>query len=256
MLGVFAKKITPHWVQLLVANKEKFSHRSFVRSHQGKKTEQRTGLACDISADKLLRNAFRDSEDVPCVLVIVPHERLATELAVPRRIIEPFCDLFLQVNMKYVGRASCCVMQGGAQAQEKIVRLFYSALVAFTQPVFPHELVRAQGTLFEIGHPKKILIIAQSAASAFQVRLLQIDAVAEFLVPGDLILHAQFHVFAFISVDALRTKLPPKFSCQLGIAREKPRFQHGSLCAHVLIGLSERFFNRARGVSNFEATVP
>src|SRR5439155_10006732 len=144
LLGVFAKKIAPRWVQLLVANKEKISRRSFVSSHQGKKTEQRTGLACDISADKLLRNAFRDPEDISRVLVIVPHERLAAELAVPRRIIEPFCDLFLQGNVKYVGRAPRRVMQGRAQAQEKIVRLFYSALVAFTQPVFPHKLVRAQ----------------------------------------------------------------------------------------------------------------
>jgi pilus assembly protein CpaC len=43
---------------------------------------------------------------------------------------------------------------------------------------------------------------------------------------------------------------------QFGIARKKPRFQHGGLCAHVLIGLSNRFLDRARGVSNFEATVP
>src|SRR4029453_12866620 len=105
-------------------------------------------------------------------------------------------------------------------------------------------------------HPKKILIITQSAASALQVRLLQIYTVAEFLVPGDLVTHPQFHVFAFISIDALRTKLPPKFSCQFGIACEKPGFQHGSLCAHVLTGLSDRFFDRARGVSNFEAAVP
>src|SRR4030095_2074377 len=243
-------------MQLLVANKEKISHGSFVRSHQRKKTEKRTGLTCDISAYELLRNTFRDPEDVSRVLVIIPHERLAAELAVPRRIIEAFCDLFLQTNVKNVGRASRRVMQGGAQTQEKIVRVFYSALVAFAQPVFSHELVRAQRTLFEIGHPKKVLIVAQAAASAFEVRFLEIDAVAEFLVPGDLILHAQFHVFSFISVDTLRTKLPPKFPCQLGIAREKPRFQHGSFCAHVLICLSDRFFDRALRVSNFKAAIP
>src|SRR5205823_3821611 len=163
--------------QLLVANEEKISHRSFVRSHQRKKTEQRTGLARDISAYKLLRYAFRDPEDVSRVLVIIAHELLAAPKVfwVPRRIIEAFCDLFLQI-----------------------------------------------------------------------------DTVAEFLVAGDLILYAQFNVFSFTSVDTLRTKLPPKFACQIGIAREEPRFQHGSLCAHVLICLSDRFFDRARGVSNLE----
>src|SRR4029077_11245716 len=142
--GVVAKKVTTRQVQLLVANKEKISHGSFVRSHQRKKTKQRTGLACDISAYKLLRNAFRDPEDVSRVLVIIPHERLAAELAVPRRIIEPFCNLFLQTNVKNVGGASRRVMQVGAQTQQKIVRLFYPALVAFAQPVFSHKLVRAQ----------------------------------------------------------------------------------------------------------------
>src|SRR5262249_1255774 len=118
-------------MQLLVANKERDSHSSLVRSHQRKKTEERTRPACDISAYKLLRNAFRDSEDISRVLVIVPHERLTAELAVPGRIIKPLCDLFLQTNVKYVGGALRRIMQCSAQPQQKIVGLFDPALIAF-----------------------------------------------------------------------------------------------------------------------------
>ena len=94
-------------------------------------------------------------------------------------------------------------MQIRAQAQKKIVRLLDPALVAFAQPVFAHELVGAQRALSEVGDPKQILIVTQSAASAFQIGFLQIHAVAKFFVASDLILHAQPDIFAFVTVDAL-----------------------------------------------------
>ena len=50
---------------------------------------------------------------------------------------------------------------------------------------------------------------------------LQIDSVAEFLVARDLILHAHFDVFSLMPLDALCTKLLPKFSRQLCVAGEK-----------------------------------
>jgi hypothetical protein len=85
---------------------------------------------------------------------------------------------------------------------------------------------------------------------------LQINAVAEFFVPSDLILHAQLDVVAFVSDDAFRPKLFPKLFGQVCIAGEKPRLQHGSLCAHIAVGLRNGFFDRTRGVSNFESAVP
>ena len=95
LLGVFVKKIASRWVQLIMANKKRVADRSFVQTYQRKKTEQRTGPARDVAAYKLLRNALRHTEDIARVLVIVPHERLTAQLAVSRRIIESFCDLFL-----------------------------------------------------------------------------------------------------------------------------------------------------------------
>jgi hypothetical protein len=62
-------------------------------------------------------------------------------------------------------------------------------------------------------------------------------------VSGDLIVHAHRNVVAFVSHDAFRTKLLPKFSRQLGVAGKKPRFQHRSLRAHVAVRLGNGFFN-------------
>ncbi len=84
-----------------------------------------------MAAYKLLGNTLCHAEDVSRVLVIVSHERFTAELAISRRIIEPFCDLFLQVDVQNVGRAPSRVVQIGAQTQEKIVRRLDPSLVAF-----------------------------------------------------------------------------------------------------------------------------
>src|SRR5438067_34891 len=144
-----------------------FFDRSLVRSYQRKKTEERAGLARHVSADELLRNAFRYSKNISRVLVVISHQCLTAELSVPGRIIKPFCDLLLQVRVQRVRGTPRGIMQIGAQAQEKIVRSLDTPLVAFAQPVFADELVGAQRAFFEVGHPQQILIITQSAASAF-----------------------------------------------------------------------------------------
>src|SRR6476660_7857831 len=190
LLGVVTKNIAPCRMDLFVSNKEGITNRSLVPSCEGKKTEKSAGFARNVSAHELLRDSLRHTQDISRVVVAVPHKRLTSKLASSRRISEPLCDLVLQIHVQYVGGAPGRVMQVCAQAQKKIVRVLDSALVAFAQPVFPYELVRAQRTFFEVGNPKQILIVAQSATAALQVGLLQINAVAEFFVPGDLVLHA------------------------------------------------------------------
>src|SRR2546423_10275661 len=160
-------------------------------------------LARDIPADKLSCDAFRYPEDVPSVFVVVAHQRFTAELATSRRIIEPPCDLFLHVDVQYVGGPSGRIMQIRAQPQEKIISLFNSPLIAFAQPVLSYELIGAERSFLEVRHPKQILIIAQSATSALQVGLEEIYAVAEFLVARDLIFHAHFNVFSLVSLNAL-----------------------------------------------------
>ena len=88
------------------------------------------------------------------------------------------------------------------------------------------------------------------------MRFLEIDAVAEFLVPYDLVLHPHFDVFPFVSFYAFGTKLLPKLSRQLCIARQETRLKHRGLCQHIAIGLRDRFFDRPGRMSNFEAAVP
>src|SRR5260370_38705180 len=95
---VFAEKIAPLGVQLLVTDKKGVADRGFIRSYQRKKTEKRSGPARNMAAYKLLGNTLCHAEDVSRVLVIVSHERFTAELAISRRIIEPFCDFVLQVD--------------------------------------------------------------------------------------------------------------------------------------------------------------
>ena len=119
-----------------------------------KKTEKGAGLAGNVSTDELLRNPLGYPQDVPRVMIVVPHERLASKLAFSRRITEPSCDLFLQIEMQYVDGTPSRVVQVCTQAQEKVVRHFDPALVTFAQPIFANQLVCAKRALFEVGDPK------------------------------------------------------------------------------------------------------
>src|SRR5437763_7522675 len=124
-----------------------------------------------------------------------------------RNKLQNDCIIFLQVDMQYVGRAPGRIMQVRAQTEEEIVSSLDPSLIAFAKPIFPYELVHTQRPLFEVVYPKQILIIAQSTASVLEVGLLQIDAVAEFFVPGELVLHPHFNIFAFASIDTFSAKL-------------------------------------------------
>src|SRR5438876_810627 len=166
LLGVPAKKVSSNRVQLFLANKKRIANRGLILSDQRKKTEKRTCLVCGISADKLRSDSFADTKDVSGVLVIITHERFAAELAITRRIVKPHRDFFLQVEVQNVGGAPGRIMQIGAQTQKKIVGPLDSSLVGLAQPIFTYKLVGAQCTLFEIGHPEQILIIAKPATAA------------------------------------------------------------------------------------------
>ena len=115
--------------------------------------------------------------------------------------MQPFCDLFLQVDVQYVGRAPGGIMQIRTQAEQKIVGSLNLSLIAFAQPIFPYKLVRTQRAFFEVGYPKQILVVAQSTASILEVGFLQVDAVAEFFVSRDLVVHTHFNIFPFVSLD-------------------------------------------------------
>jgi hypothetical protein len=80
-----------------------------------------------------------------------------------RRIIEPFCDLFLQVHVQYVV-ARPVAWRSAAGAGGMLAR----CVAGRFRLASSHQLVRAQRPFFEVGHPQQILIITQSATSAFR----------------------------------------------------------------------------------------
>ena len=125
--------------------------------------------------------------------------------------MQSFCDLFLQVDMQYVGRAPGGIMQVRAQTEEEIVSSLNLPLIAFTQPIFPYKLVCTQRPFFEVGYPKQILVVAQSTATILKVGLLQVDAVAEFFVSRDLVVHTHFNIFPFASLGGGFRRLRCRF---------------------------------------------
>ena len=105
-------------------------------------------------------------------------------------------------------------------------------------------------------HPKQVLVIAQSATPVLQVRFLHVNAVAEFLVPRRLVLHAHGGVFALSAMDTLAPELIAKLLSECLISHDESRFQHRRLGQHVLIGKRDGLFNRAGRMPNFEPNIP
>ncbi len=171
-------------------------------------------------------------------------------------VIKALSDLFLQVTVQNIGGAPGRVVQIGANAQKEIVGRLDPSLIGLTQPVSANQVFCRKRALLKIRHPKQVLIIAQAAATALHMRLLQINAVAEFVMPGRLILHAQFRVFAFVTGDTFRPELFAKLIRQLGITGEIPRLEHRGFRKHIAVCLRDRFFDRASGMSHFETNIP
>ena len=115
---------------------------------------------------------------------------------------------------------------------------------------------RGQGALLEEGHPKQVLVIAQSTTAAFQMRFLHVNRVAKFRVARRLVVHAQLDVFTDMTAHATLTKRRPKTRGQGGIAGERTRLEHGRFREHVLVRLIDRFIDRAGGVANLETDIP
>ena len=159
------------------------------------------GTGCE-----LLGDALGHAEDVARVLVVIAHQRFAAELRRAMRIVQPFRDLLLEVQMQHIGRAAAGVVQVGAHAQQEIVGRFDAALVGFAQPVFADELIGRQRAFLEERDPEQVLVIAQSAAAALHVRLLHVNAVAVLRVARGLVVHPQRDVLALETTDALRAE--------------------------------------------------
>ena len=115
---------------------------------------------------------------------------------------------------------------------------------------------RGQGAFFKIRHPEQILVIAQAAASVFEIWFLHVNAVAKFAVARLLIAHSHLDIFALGTAYAFGAKLIAKLASQRAISGQKPRFEHCRFREHVAIRLLQCLFHRTRGMTDLEADVP
>ena len=176
------------------------------------------------------------------MLVIIVHQLFHPELTFVCAVTEAPRDLFLHVEMQNVAAPAGQIMQVGAQPEQEIVGRFDPALVGFTQPIFANKVPRRERAFLKIGHPEQVLIIAQTAAAAFDVWFLQINAVAEFFMARKLVLHPLFDVLALITGHAFYSKQFSKFPGQFCVAGQMSRLEHRRLCLHVAIRVGDRFF--------------
>src|SRR3954469_23206394 len=115
---------------------------------------------------------------------------------------------------------------------------------------------RRECALMKEGHPQKILIIAQTAAAALQVWLLDVNAVSGFGMAGCLVLHSELNVFAFVTDHAGLAESRPEKRREFAIAHQWPRLQHRGLREHVGIRKLDCLSDGAGGMADFESHIP
>ena len=103
-------------------------------------------------------------------------------------ITEALRELVLHAEMQCVGRAAGRVMKVGAEAKEKIIGCLDPLAIRLAKPISANEMRSRERALFEKCHPKKILVITQAATATFQIRLLDVNAVAKLRVPRRIVL--------------------------------------------------------------------
>ena len=150
---VFVKEIALVGVELSVAN-EKRPNPCLIAAHQRQKTEKRTCSLRGASARKLFRDPLRHAENVSGVLIVLAHERLASELPPLRGIVQAFRDWLLHIKMEKICGPPGGVVQIRANAKKEIVSPLDPALIGLAQPIFPDKVRRGQSAFLEISHPE------------------------------------------------------------------------------------------------------
>ena len=70
-------------------------------------------------------------------------------------------------------------------------------------------------------HPKQVLVVPQSAATILQIRLLQINAIAELGMADLLITHPHRDVLALVTIDGI-SAMPYKVEWNFMMQRPSP----------------------------------
>src|SRR5882762_5568582 len=104
--------------------------------------------------------------------VEVPYERFDALAGRALVIADVESDGWLDVFAKNIGCAIRVIVYLSVNAQEKIVRGFQLLAFAVANEIVLLQIFQRARPIFEEGHPKQILEIAQTTAAVLQVRLL------------------------------------------------------------------------------------
>src|SRR3954468_19208327 len=100
-----------------------------LRFQARQETEKRARRGGRTAAGELLRDPFRHTKNISSVLVVILHQGFLAKRAAFLFVAEPLRDRVLDAEVQGGGGAAGGVMQVRAQAEEKIVGRFDSALV-------------------------------------------------------------------------------------------------------------------------------
>ena len=203
-----------------------------------------------------LGDQLGDFVNAACVLVVVPHERLAAPQDALLRIVQLVRDLDLLVHQNHVGGFLVQVVQLRADAEQEIVGAFELAALGLIDQLFLDQPGRGAHALLEKADPQKVLVVAQSAAAVFDVRLLHVNRPPKFLVAGGLVLHPRRDVGLHVPDHAPRDELVVELLEQRRVSRDAPCFEAGGFRLHVRVGKLDRTAHRAGAVPHFETRVP
>ncbi len=190
------------------------------------------------------------------VLVVVAHERLHLAQDGAVLVAEGVGDLGLQPQGEHVAGALLQVVKLGAHAQQEIVgAVELLALGGGEQRRVDEGLGVGQPAL-DAADPEQVLVIAQAAAAALDVGLLEKGGVARFFMALVLVADAPGQVVFFLAVQAAPLEGLLVFGEERLVAGQPARFQQRGLGAQVVVGLGHDLLQRARGVADLEADVP
>jgi hypothetical protein len=190
------------------------------------------------------------------VVVILAHEGLDAPQDRSVLVAEAVRDLALQPQGEDVPRALLLVMQFRADAQQLVVRAVELLALGGGQHAGLDEVLHGAEAALHPAEPDQVLVIAQAAAAALDVRFLQEDGVARLGVAVGLVGHAPLEEFLLVAVHAAAGEDFLELGEEGLIAAEEARLQQRGFRAQIGVGLRDQLGQRARGVAHLEADVP
>ena len=175
------------------------------------------------------------------------------------------------------GRAVCETKRVGNAGLENALKHFFGAvgkvvhfvpnakkiIIGDGQPavfcpvdhLVPQQVFHRAASFFEEGHPKEVLIVPQSAAAVFDVGLLHIGRIAEFLATQLLVFKPSDNVGFFPPVNAFGQQSLRHFVKKRFVSGDETGLNQGGLGLHVLVGHVDAILDGSGDGKNLEPNV-